>query len=499
MSWPKPSLVLTCVALTISLALAADWLAAEWLDFGSPLARFCLFTLSLGFLATWLVSAFRRQREMGDEALAELELLSHLDNRRLSIGAFEPRLADLRPGTAWVKTVRRLHDRLGGLARRLDELERERALFEGRARRHEAQTQRMNSILSALAEPVLVIDKRDELVLANSSANALFAIDADNVEQRALATLVHCEKLVELLTQTRQCKAFTQRSCEVEITDRDGAAHWYRVTARNIPTQPGQSDPDGTSQGVVALLHDVSAQKTIQKRNAELVSAVSHEMRTPLAGIKAYAELLADGEAQDEQTEKQFLNVIGAQTERLQSLVDDLVELARIEADLAGAARRVQPLDALLEEAVRVVRPQAEAKGVELGVELKGADACVLADGPMITQAALHLLSNAVKYTPRGGRVFLRGGNAGQGLAFEVEDTGVGLSREDCQKVFEKFYRVPKDKDMAGGTGLGLPLVRHIVEDVHGGRIAVQSTPGQGSRFSVFLPCAQPKGSAAPA
>jgi two-component system phosphate regulon sensor histidine kinase PhoR len=222
-------------------------------------------------------------------------------------------------------------------------------------------------------------------------------------------------------------------------------------------------------------------------------------MRTPLAGIKAYAELLADGEAQDEQTEKQFLNVIGAQTERLQSLVDDLVELARIEADLAGAARRVQPLDALLEEAVRAVRPQAEAKGVELGVELKGADACVLADGPMITQAALHLLSNAVKYTPRGGRVFLRGGSAGQGLAFEVEDTGVGLSREDCQKVFEKFYRVPKDKDMAGGTGLGLPLVRHIVEDVHGGRIAVQSTPGQGSRFSVFLPCAQPKGSAASA
>jgi two-component system phosphate regulon sensor histidine kinase PhoR len=490
MNWPKLSLVLTCVALTISLALAADWLAAEWLDLGSPLARWCLLSISLGFLATWLVSAFRRQRAMGDEALAELDLLSHLDNRRLALGAEEPRFSELRPGTTWVKTVRRLRDRLGSLAGRVDELERERAVYEGRARRYEAQTQRVHSILSALGEPVLVIDKRDELVLTNSSADALFAIDGRGTEQRALATLVQCERLVELLTDTRKCKAFTQRSCEIEMPGGDGASHWFRVTARNIPTQPGQSDPDGTSQGVVAVLHDISAQKTIQKRNAELVSAVSHEMRTPLAGIKAYVELLADGDADDEQTEVQFLHVIGAQADRLQHLVDDLVELARIEADLSGASRRVQPLNELLDEAARTIRPEAEAKNVALCTELSDVDLRVVADRHMLGQAALHLLSNAVKYTPRGGRVSLVSRSADHEVMFQVEDTGVGLSGDDCRKVFEKFYRVPKDKQMAGGTGLGLPLVKHIVEDVHGGRIEVQSTPGKGSRFSVFLPSA---------
>lgn len=493
MIWPKLSLVSTCVALTIALALAADWLTAEWLDLGSPLARWSLLSISLGFLATWMVSAFRRHRELGERAIAELELVSRLDNRRLAMGAEEPRFSDLRPGTAWVKTVRRLRDRLGGLARRVDELERERVVLEGRARRYEAQTQRVHSILSALAEPVLVIDKRDELVLTNSSADALFAIDAENAEDRAVASLVRCERLVELLMETRRCKAFTQRSCEIEIPAGDGAARWFRVTARNIPTQPGQSDPDGTSQGVVAVLHDISAQKTIQKRNAELVSAVSHEMRTPLAGIKAYLELLADGDADVEQDEAQFLNVIGAQADRLQCLVDDLVELAHIEADLAGATRRNQTLNDLLAAAVRTVEPLAEAKNVELRTELTEGDLRVVADGFMITQAAVHLLSNALKYTPAGGCVTIRSSASGDELMFEVEDTGVGLSAEDCRKVFEKFYRVPKDRDMAGGTGLGLPLVRHIVEDVHGGRIEVQSAPGQGSRFRVFLPSAHPQ------
>jgi two-component system phosphate regulon sensor histidine kinase PhoR len=290
------------------------------------------------------------------------------------------------------------------------------------------------------------------------------------------------------LTETRRCKAFTQRSCEVEIAGEDGEPRWFRVSARNIPTQPGQSDPDGTSQGVVAVLHDISAQKTIQKRNAELVSAVSHEMRTPLAGIKAYVELLTDGDADDEQDEELFLEVIGAQTARLQCLVDDLVELARVEADLSGTTRRSQPLDDLLEAAVRAVEAEAKAKDVALRTELAGGGLRLVADGQMITQAAVHLVSNAVKYTPPGGRVTVRSGASGHELTFEVEDTGVGLSSDDCRRVFEKFYRVAKDREMAVGTGLGLPLVRHIVEDVHGGRIEVQSTPGKGSVFRVCLP-----------
>jgi two-component system phosphate regulon sensor histidine kinase PhoR len=114
----------------------------------------------------------------------------------------------------------------------------------------------------------------------------------------------------------------------------------------------------------------------------------------------------------------------------------------------------------------------------------------VLVDHDTALQAAINLLSNAVKYTPHGGRVTLRSRLADHEALFEVEDSGVGLAPEDCRKVFEKFYRVQKDKEMAAGTGLGLPLVKHIVEDVHGGRINVTSTPGVGSTFTVYLPMA---------
>jgi two-component system phosphate regulon sensor histidine kinase PhoR len=211
-------------------------------------------------------------------------------------------------------------------------------------------------------------------------------------------------------------------------------------------------------------------------------------MKTPLAGIKAYVELLVDGDAEDEETREEFLNVINSQADRLQRLIDNMLNLARIEAGVVSVDKKSRSLNELLEEAVNVVQPSAEAKSIELLTELSPLYLGVLADRDMLLQAAINLLSNAVKYTPEGGRITLRSRLADDEVAFEVEDTGVGLSEEDCRHVFEKFYRVKKDKTMASGTGLGLPLAKHIVEDVHGGRLSVESEVGVGSTFCVTLP-----------
>ena len=238
----------------------------------------------------------------------------------------------------------------------------------------------------------------------------------------------------------------------------------------------------------MAVLRDIGRQKALQKRNAEFVSAVSHEMKTPLAGIKAYVELLVDGDAEDEQTREEFLEVINSQADRLERLINNMLNLARIEAGVVSVNKNSRSLNELLEEAVHVVHPAAEAKQIELATELSPLYLGVLADRDMLLQSAINLLSNAIKYTPDGGRVTLRSRLADQEVTFEVEDTGVGLSEEDCQRVFEKFYRVKKDKTMASGTGLGLPLAKHIVEDVHGGRLSVQSALGAGSTFRVTLP-----------
>jgi len=152
-------------------------------------------------------------------------------------------------------------------------------------------------------------------------------------------------------------------------------------------------------------------------------------------------------------------------------------------------SKQHRSLNELLDEALHVVQPSAESKNIQLVNELSPLYLGVLADRDMLLQAAINLLSNAIKYTQPSGRVTLRSRmNDGQ-VRFEVQDTGVGLSEDDCQRVFEKFYRVKKDKDMAQGTGLGLPLAKHIIEDVHGGKLTVESVLGQGSTFIATLPC----------
>ncbi|MCA9246598.1 MAG: hypothetical protein KDA42_05765, partial [Planctomycetales bacterium] len=300
--------------------------------------------------------------------------------------------------------------------------------------------------------------------------------------------LVRCEHLVDLLVDTRRRKTPTQRSAEVKIGRSDEESQWYSITTNSISCAIQAATDDSRSHGAVAVLRDVSGHKAAQKRNAEFVSSVSHEMKTPLAGIKAYVELLADGDAEDEQTREEFLNVINSQTDRLQRLIDNLLNLARIEAGVVNVSKQSRSLNEVLEEAFHIVVPAAESKGIALESELSPLYLGALIDRDMILQSAINLLSNAIKYTPDGGKVRLRSRMRDNEVEFEVEDSGVGLSEEDAKRVFEKFYRVKKDSKMAQGTGLGLPLAKHIVEDVHGGRLTVQSALGSGSTFTVTLP-----------
>jgi two-component system phosphate regulon sensor histidine kinase PhoR len=159
-----------------------------------------------------------------------------------------------------------------------------------------------------------------------------------------------------------------------------------------------------------------------------------------------------------------------------------------MEAGVVKVDKKPRPLNEILEEALNVVRPAAEAKNITLVPDLSGMYLGLLADRDMLLQAAINLLSNAIKYTPENGKVTLRSRMLDSDVRFEVEDTGVGLSEEDTRHVFEKFYRVKKDQGMAPGTGLGLPLAKHIVEDVHGGTLTVRSTLGKGSTFAITIP-----------
>lgn len=352
-------------------------------------------------------------------------------------------------------------------------------------RRASLELARLSQVLDSMSEPILVVDGFQEIVFTNRAARELFQLPQSRDDlRRPMQELLSSAPLVEMLADFSTRRATTTRSQEISVVHDEENEEVYRATVSTVLQGEGE---DRAQRGAVSILRDISDLKAIQKRNAEFVSAVSHEMKTPLAGIKAYVEMLADGDAEDEETQEEFLGVIDSQADRLSRLIENLLNLARIESGVVKVQKEPASLNELLDDVLDIVRPSAEDKRITLKSDLSPMYLEVFVDRDQMMQTAINLLSNAIKYTRPDGTVTLRSRMVDTQVQFEVEDTGVGLSPEDCENVFKKFYRVKKDQDMASGTGLGLPLAKYIVEDVHGGKLTVTSTPGVGSVFAVSL------------
>lgn len=477
-------------------ALGVCWVVEVWLGKPSLLVRAAL--LTGGAALAVLVSGLSAERhaQAAEAARRMIEMLCQQESTAFLPGAASA-LPDLPAGNSFRPVTASVKQCLQQLAEQVEQAEHQRTAAEARVHRIALERDQLKEILSGLNDPVVAVDSYGSVIVANSPATKLLKLPA-TAEHPALEQLARCEELVSLLTETRKRRCNAHRTAEVNLPDDAGRQHWFRISCRTFADETGTAPNRSTTckapkdlagtQGAVAVLTDITHEKAIQKRNAEFVSAVSHEMKTPLASVRAYVELLADGDAEDEATREEFLGVIHSQTERLQRLIDNLLNLSRIEAGVVNVSKVPRSLNELLEEAVNLLEPAAVHKRMKLVTDLSPLYLGVLADRDTLLQAAINLISNALKYTPEGGRVTVRSRLDDDSVVFEVQDTGVGLSADDKLKVFEKFYRVKKDQQMAAGTGLGLPLVKHIVEDVHTGRIEVDSEPGQGSTFRIILP-----------
>ncbi|HEC02819.1 MAG TPA: HAMP domain-containing histidine kinase, partial [Phycisphaerales bacterium] len=230
----------------------------------------------------------------------------------------------------------------------------------------------------------------------------------------------------------------------------------------------------------------------ISQMKNDFVGHVSHELKTPLASITAYSEMLVDGEAGDEETRKEFYSVIQNQAKRLNRLIEDILNTSRIESGLIKINKEPISLTILIEEQLQMIKSYADEKKIKVTGQKPIVFDQVEVDRDMISQVVVNLLSNAVKYTPAGGSVKVEThvDDAASLVRVTVTDTGVGIPSDEIEHVFDKFYRVGANNKQAKGTGLGLNLVKQIVEKLHDGRVFVTSRVGEGSTFGFELPLA---------
>jgi two-component system phosphate regulon sensor histidine kinase PhoR len=364
--------------------------------------------------------------------------------------------------------------------------------FNAAAAEAQAQTARLDQdrqqllvVLEAMAEAVVAVDLRRRLLFANASANRLFGLDAASVG-RLVPELIRSPQVQDAVEATLRLSGPDAYQAELTIPGRESAqrSHNRSLSVRGTPL-PGRPSP-----GAVFVFHDVTELRRLERMRQDFVANASHELKTPLASIKAYTETLLDWALHDETVNSRFLQGIDEQVERLSQLILDLLSLARIESGQQPFDHGPLHLIPVLQACVEAQRDRALTKNLNLAFHPAGLDraALVLADEEAVRQIVDNLVDNAIKYTPEGGTVSVSCFGDHDEACIEVADTGIGIPRDDLPRIFERFYRVDKARSRElGGTGLGLSIVKHLMQSI-GGQIDVESRVGSGSKFTLHIP-----------
>jgi two-component system, OmpR family, phosphate regulon sensor histidine kinase PhoR len=393
-----------------------------------------------------------------------------LDRRLAAIGQGRP----IRP------TLIRAPGEVGRLAKTFDVVVPE---LQERLSRYSRDVEQLRVVLSGMAEGVIAIDSRRRLLFANKSADYLFGLGPQAVG-RLVPELIRSPQFQEAVDSTL-AGPDTYRG-EISLPSRE-------VMPRSIPrvlAVHGSILPGSVPSGAVLVFHDVTELRRLERMRQDFVANVSHELKTPLASIKAYTETLLDWALHDDNVNVRFLNRIDEQADRLNQLILDLLSLARLESGHEVFQHGPLAVSAVVETCIETHRGRAEAKEIDLRLDLGPIDesTLVVADEEAVHQILDNLIDNAIKYTPEGGWVRVACQLSDDAVELEVADSGIGIPRDDLPRVFERFYRVDKARSREmGGTGLGLSIVKHLIQSI-GGQITVDSRVGEGTHFHVQLP-----------
>jgi two-component system, OmpR family, phosphate regulon sensor histidine kinase PhoR len=336
---------------------------------------------------------------------------------------------------------------------------------------------RRETILACMAEGVLAVDQNLKVVFCNEAFAAAFGTRTPVTEGRSLYEVVREPALRDILERVVNGGAAERDLLRLP----SAAGRWFEVRALSLGERP--------RRGAVIALHDVTDIERQEQARKDFVADVSHELRTPLAAIRGYAETLLDGALEDQANNRKFVEIILAHSVRLNNIASDLLALSELDSAKGNATPPPEPVrvSEVVESAFHTVSSGAHIRGVRL-VRDRCQDCVVMGHRFRLEQVLVNLMDNAVKFNRPDGEVSVECGSTDGGqVRISVADTGIGIPSEDLKRIFERFYRVDKARSRrAGGTGLGLPIVKEMVERM-GGTISVESQLGRGSKFTVFL------------
>lgn len=411
--------------------------------------------------------------------------------RELNEMAANPASSQVYAGPRWLLPVTNAFcDAVAAFRRRESSLRDELHELGIRHRVVEAERRQIEAVMHALRDGVIVTDAFNEITMVNQTAAEVLGFSREDALRQPIDGVLENGRLIELIQSAReQAMVADRRHVEMDLHVPGAMGRPDELRAFDIVLSCVENHKQEAS-GVVTILHDITRDRELSRMKSEFVSKASHELRTPLSSIRAYIEMLVDGEAEDEDARREFYGVIQNETDRLSRLIDNMLNISRIEAGIVQIERERVDMKRIIERAIETLEPQAREKSQTLSSKHVEVDLSVEGDSDMLFQVVLNLTSNAIKYTPEGGRITVSADtdNLTQSVLVMVSDTGLGIPPDAQEKLFEKFYRVENYKRVAKGTGLGLNLCKHIVETVHHGQIGVDSKLGMGSKFWFSIP-----------
>jgi two-component system, OmpR family, phosphate regulon sensor histidine kinase PhoR len=341
----------------------------------------------------------------------------------------------------------------------------------------EAERKTLAAVLSNMTDGIMIVDNEGNIQLTNPAAVNLFNASEIKVIDTSLVEVVRHHQLVELWQKCKQTQTYQSTTLETSID---------RLFIQGIATPLGDLMPGG----ILMLFQDLTRVRRLEMVRKDFVSNVSHELRTPLASLKALSETLREGALDDPPAAKRFLFRMEMEIDTLTQMVQELLELSRIESGRVPLERKnVQPCD-LLNSAVERMVLQAQRAGLTLTQECPMDLPPVNVDFQRMGQVLINLIHNAIKFTLPGGKIVVSAFTQEDRVVFYVKDSGEGISAEALQRIFERFYKTDRSRS-GGGTGLGLSISKHLVE-AHHGQIWAESKVGEGSTFYFSIPVSKP-------